>query len=342
MGVVTRTVAVGGTVAIAVVANATLRVDGLTAIARQEIPSGMVDIYRSAASRCLGLPWQVLAAIGWVESRHAGGTADPATGDVPVPIVGPPADGRDGSTPVSDPGQSDGWARPLGPMGLLPAAWQRHAVLANGRPDGSAPSVQNVQDAAYATADELCDGSPVLLDLNRSIRAHTPRPSHVMAVLLKAARYGAGEVPDVAALVAAASGGGPRGAADPPEAAWRAVVAAALETIGTPYVWGAESPSSGFDCSGLVWWAFRRAGMTVARTTDGQIREGVAVADGGTLRAGDLLFSRGGRPTHDLGHVSIYAGGGLEIVAPRSGKSVTVQRVDMDRVQAVRRILAGT
>lgn len=52
----------------------------------------------------------------------------------------------------------------------------------------------------------------------------------------------------------------------------------------------------------------------------GQIHAGVAVRTGETLRPGDLLFTRGGMPTHDLGHVVIYAGGGT--------------------VQAVRRILA--
>lgn len=343
MGVVTRTVVLGGTVAIAVVANATIRLDGLTAIARQEIPSGMADVYKSAATRCVGLPWQVLAAIGWVESRHAGGLADPTTGDLPTPVVGAPLDGADGSTAVHDPSQPDGWARPLGPMGLLPAAWERHATIGLGRPPGASPSVQNVRDAASATADELCNGSPVLVDLNRSIRSHTPRPSHVMAVLLKAARYGSGDVPDVATLVTAASAGeGSTSVAGAPAAPVQSVISAALAMLGTPYVWGAESPSSGFDCSGLVWWAYKQAGLNVARTTAGQINEGVAVSSGETLRPGDLLFTRGGRPTHDRGHVSIYAGKGLEIIAPRSGKSVTVQRVDLDRVQAVRRILGTT
>lgn len=347
MSVVTKTVILGGTVAIAIVARSAFPLDGLTPIARSEIPPAMVDVYKSAATRCMGLPWQVLAAIGWVESRHAGGAADPATGDVATPIVGPALDGTDGSIPMADRSQPDGWAHPLGPMGLLPAAWERYATLAPGRPAGATPSVHNAWDSAYATADELCGGSPLFDDLNRAIRTHTPRPSHVMEVLIKTARYGSGDsVPGVDALVAAASGGLGSGGQDSGGqgsggTAALAVVAAALDVLGTPYVWGAESPSAGFDCSGLVWWAYRRAGFNVARTTDGQIHAGVAVGNGDHLRPGDLLFTRGGRPTHDLGHVAIYAGDGFEVIAPRSGKSVAVQRVDLDRVQAVRRILAS-
>ena len=79
--------------------------------------------------------------------------------------------------------------------------------------------------------------------------------------------------------------------------------------------------------------------ISVARTTETLIREGVPVSTGQQLQPGDLIFTRGGQRVHDLGHVSIYAGGGMEVIAPRSGKSVTVQRVDFDRTQAVRRLL---
>lgn len=350
--IVTRTIAVGGTVASAIILTATLRANELTPTARAEIPSDLVPVYKGAAQRCPGLPWQVLAAVGWVESRHAGGTADPGTGDVATPIAGPPFDGQEGRPRVPDAGQPDGWARPVGPMGILPAAWAEYATLAPGRPAGATPSVQNAWDAIHTTAKVMCAGAPVLVDLNRSIRAHSADPLDIMEVLVKAARYGSGDdVPDVATLVAAASGGpGPGGgsavAARPGgspagvSAAATTVVMAAAEMLGVPYVWGAESPSDGFDCSGLVWWAYRKAGIDVPRTTEGLIGAGRAV-DGGALRPGDLLFTRGGRVVRDLGHVSIYAGGGLEVIAPRSGKSVTVQKVDLDRVQAVRRILPG-
>src|SRR4051794_34169805 len=52
---------------------------GPSALAQSEIPPDLLPVYVSAAYTCPGLPWQVLAAIGWEESRHAGGRADLAT-----------------------------------------------------------------------------------------------------------------------------------------------------------------------------------------------------------------------------------------------------------------------
>ena len=47
---------------------------------RSEIPADLLPGYMAAAETCPGLPWQVLAGIGWVESRHGRGHADPTTG----------------------------------------------------------------------------------------------------------------------------------------------------------------------------------------------------------------------------------------------------------------------
>lgn len=312
--VITWTVVIGGTVAILLIARSAFSVNGLTATARAEIPKQWVGVYKSAAKTCRGLPWQTLAGIGWVASRHGAGQADPATGDLSQPLAG-------------------------GPMGLRPAAWERFATLAPDRPDGTPPSIQNMRDAIYTTAKELCGGGALINDLNLAIRAHNPDPLRVMEVVLKSARYGHGSaLPNVDALVASAAGLGAEGSRVPSGSGGTTVVAAALRALGTPYVWGAESPATGFDCSGLVWWAYRQVGISLGRTTDQQVRQGVGIRSG-QLRPGDLLFMRGGRPIHDLGHVGIYAGDGLQVIAPRSGKSVTVQRVDLDDVQAVRRIL---
>lgn len=117
-----------------------------------------------------------------------------------------------------------------------------------------------------------------------------------------------------------------------------AVLAAARSVLGTPYVWGGASPSAGFDCSGLVQWAYRQAGINLPRTTAEQIRSGIAV-DPYELRPGDLVFSRGGRPVRDYGHVGIYAGDNKIIIAPYSGEVVSVRPVRPGTVQAVRRVL---
>jgi peptidoglycan DL-endopeptidase CwlO len=94
-------------------------------------------------------------------------------------------------------------------------------------------------------------------------------------------------------------------------------VAAAETQLGVPYVWGGESPGQGFDCSGLVQWAWRQAGVDLPRTSGAQFgaTTPVSVAD---LEPGDLLFY--GPDGSD--HVAMYIGGGMMIEAPETGEVV--------------------
>jgi cell wall-associated NlpC family hydrolase len=119
-----------------------------------------------------------------------------------------------------------------------------------------------------------------------------------------------------------------------------AVIAAAMTQLGVPYVWGGESPGVGFDCSGLVQWAYARAGIALPRTTQQQVLVGMPVAVEDT-QPGDLVFTRSYRDgvVTDLSHVAIAVGGGMEIVAPHTGALVRVQPIDRGAEQAVRRIL---
>ncbi|MGH3700996.1 MAG: NlpC/P60 family protein [Pseudonocardiaceae bacterium] len=105
---------------------------------------------------------------------------------------------------------------------------------------------------------------------------------------------------------------------------------AALTRQGAPYIWGAEGPST-FDCSGLVMWAYRQAGVSLPRVAFDQARVGTAVASG--LLPGDLiaLYS-------PVSHIGIYVGNGLYINAPQSGDVVKVARVPWRDVAAIRRI----
>jgi cell wall-associated NlpC family hydrolase len=152
----------------------------------------------------------------------------------------------------------------------------------------------------------------------------------VDAVLAKAVAYGMGQAGGPAAGLLTGSGAMVAGSGD-------AVVLAAMRALGTPYVWGGESPG-GFDCSGLVQWAYAQTGVRVPRTTREQINVGVAVGLN-DLRPGDLVFTRGGRVPTDLGHVAIYAGNGMVIVAPRTGQTVQFRLLAPGSVQAVRRVL---
>jgi len=117
----------------------------------------------------------------------------------------------------------------------------------------------------------------------------------------------------------------------------RRALAAAQSQVGTPYVFGAARPGVGFDCSGLVWWAYREVGVVLPRVTFDQVHAGVPVALD-ELAPGDLVFTRGGDPPTDFGHVSLYAGDGIVVMAPHTGDVVRRQRLDLALVQAARRI----
>ena len=94
-------------------------------------------------------------------------------------------------------------------------------------------------------------------------------------------------------------------------------VSVAMQYLGTPYVWGGESPS-GFDCSGLTKYAYAAVGVSLSHFTGAQWNEGVRVpAD--QLLPGDLVFYR-----PDLGHMGMYIGGGQYIHAPQTGDVVKI------------------
>lgn len=94
----------------------------------------------------------------------------------------------------------------------------------------------------------------------------------------------------------------------------------AAKYIGVPYVYGGTSPS-GFDCSGLIYYAAKEAGISLPRTSQAQSKLGsyVSVSD---LKAGDLVFWGGVGSAY---HVGIYIGGGQYLHAPAPGQNVTIQ-----------------
>ncbi|MEU3689235.1 C40 family peptidase [Streptomyces narbonensis] len=101
-----------------------------------------------------------------------------------------------------------------------------------------------------------------------------------------------------------------------------AAVIAARSAIGKPYVWGATGPS-GFDCSGLMVWSYRQAGISLPRTSSAQRHAGRQVPLS-QAQPGDLVTYRG-----DASHVGIYAGNGQVIHAPYPGARVRYDPVNM-------------
>jgi cell wall-associated NlpC family hydrolase len=106
-------------------------------------------------------------------------------------------------------------------------------------------------------------------------------------------------------------------------AALNTMLQSAMSRVGMPYVWGAAGPTQ-FDCSGLVQWAFARAGVVMPRVAVDQALAGPSVPVS-QLSPGDLLFYHTDptAPTY-ISHVAIYLGKGLMLQAPRTGENVEV------------------
>ena len=107
-----------------------------------------------------------------------------------------------------------------------------------------------------------------------------------------------------------------------------AALKAAETQIGVPYVWGGETPGAGFDCSGLVQWAWAKAGFAIPRTTETQWAELKHIALT-KLQPGDLLFYYNLDGDNQVDHVVMYAGSGpwgtsTIIAAAHTGTNVSL------------------
>jgi peptidoglycan DL-endopeptidase CwlO len=103
-----------------------------------------------------------------------------------------------------------------------------------------------------------------------------------------------------------------------PSTVGEAAVNAALGQLGTPYVWGGAAPG-GFDCSGLVSWAYGQAGLGgLPHFTGALWAVGTHVNSQSDLAPGDLVFFNG------LNHVGMYIGGGNFVEAPHTGDVVKI------------------
>lgn len=99
------------------------------------------------------------------------------------------------------------------------------------------------------------------------------------------------------------------------------VIAATKALLGTPYVWGGESPQEGgFDCSGLTQYVFKKVGYNLNRLSSDQAKQGSYVSRA-NLQPGDLVFYSF-EGTSNINHVGIYIGGGKMIHSPKTGDVV--------------------
>jgi cell wall-associated NlpC family hydrolase len=279
-------------VGMAVVASAVSFLGGTgeppaSSTATSDIPPAMLALYQQAAATCPGLPWTVLAAIGTVESDN---------GQSDLPGVHSGANG----------------AGAEGPMQFLPATF---AAYAQPVPPGGAdpPSPYDPTDAVYAAARLLCaNGGASSADIPGAILSYNHSASYVQQVLALAQSYGGlgATAVDVSVSTAGATA-----------LQW------ALAQIGTPYVWGGETPGVGFDCSGLAQAAYAVAGVRLPRVAQDQFDSTPELAPGSPLAPGDLVFFGGGPASID--HVGLYVGvvdgQNVMVDAPHTGADVRAE-----------------
>jgi cell wall-associated NlpC family hydrolase len=232
------------------------------------IPPAMLALYQQAAATCGGLPWTVLAAIGTVESDNGQST---------LPGV------HSGANP----------AGAEGPMQFEPATF---AAYDEPVPPGGAtpPSPYDPTDAVYAATRMLCaNGAANGADLPGAIYAYNHSDAYVSQVLTLAQTLGPPQAGPLAGTAASTDAGA-------------IAVEWALSQIGTPYVWGGETPGVGFDCSGLVQAAYKAAGVSLPRIAQDQYDGSTKLAPGTELAPGDLVFF--GASTAAIDHVGLYVG----------------------------------
>jgi cell wall-associated NlpC family hydrolase len=260
---------------------------GATSAAISKIPSAMLAIYQESAATCPGFPWTVLAAIGTIESDNGQST-------LPGVHSSANAAGAEGIMQI-EPATFAEYAEPVPPGGAEP------------------PSPYDATDAVYAAARLLCvNGGEGGADISGAISAYNHSPSYVQQVLALAQSYGGVTATAIDASVSTA----------------RAMALQwALAQIGTPYVWGGETPGVGFDCSGLVQAAYAVAGVRLPRVAQNQYDGTSKVPPGSPLEPGDLVFFGGGPSSID--HVGLYAGvvdgQSVMVDAPHTGADVRAE-----------------
>ena len=118
------------------------------------------------------------------------------------------------------------------------------------------------------------------------------------------------------------------------------VARTAKSQIGAHYRSGGTTPK-GFDCSGLIWWAYRLNGVNVPRVTDAQAKAGYEVGRS-PMRPGDILVFDTNRGRTGL-HTALYTGGGRFVHSPTSGKRVREDSLNQEywkkRLIRIRRVV---
>ncbi len=197
-----------------------------------------------------------------------------------------------------------------GPMQFEPRTFAAYSLPV---PPGGAtpPSPYDPVDAVFAAARMLCaNGAAGGTDVPAAVFAYNHDDAYVFKVITLAETFVQVTPPTPIASTVGAT------AVD-----W------ALEQVGTPYIWGGETPGVGFDCSGLVQAAYKVAGMALPRVAQNQFDATARLTQGTVLQPGDLVFF--GTGPRGVSHVGIYigvqAGRTMMVDAPHTGARVRVE-----------------
>jgi cell wall-associated NlpC family hydrolase len=262
----------------------------------RSIPSNYLALYRAAGGK-YGIPWNILAGIGYVESRHG-----------------------------ANPGVSSAGAR--GPMQFMPRTWAQY---------GGGGDIMNPADAIPAAARYLkASGAPNWHKAIWAYNHSEAYYKSVTSAANRYASGGyavSGDNPAGTSACTAASSGGPATMGDVNGTIGERIVAYASKWLGTAYQFGGgdnkgpsvgtdsnHSGKPGFDCSGLTKYAVYQATngkISLAHYVPSQWDDPhVHKVPYDQLQPGDLIAM------HDWGHEGIFIGGGKMIHAPHTGDVV--------------------
>ena len=288
--------------------NADAQQPDASGYADDSVPENYLEIYKEVGED-RGIPWNVLAGVGQVESHHGRWEGPGITeGHNDWGAAGPM---QFGSLDGSAAGNSWG-GEPIQSVDERP----EEGYGVDGNDDGIV-NVYDPADAIPAAADYLI-AHGIEDDVREAIYGYNHAWWYVDDVLEWAERYAEGDYDTSGSMRNAVvcdleEDGEPIGQA--PDDVSQAVVDWALDQRGLPYIWGGTGPE-GYDCSGLIMKAYEDIGVTIPRISQDQWNFGPRV-DQGEEQPGDLVFfdvQRAGEPPGP-GHLGMVVGDGLMVEA---------------------------
>ncbi|WP_051343251.1 C40 family peptidase [Pseudonocardia spinosispora] len=244
-------------------------------------------------------------------------------------IVEPAASSAPAAALASAPAAGHSAARPSSVTSALSGA-----PRSQGYSTGAKGGTVMATDLHQADAKEIAALSRVA-DLTRSSSPSALTASNgsdPVGGAVEAVAGAVGSVLDAALALPSKIGGVPIVGLAGSESAATALKNAATK-LGKPYVWGAVGPNA-FDCSGLMQWAYKQAGINIPRTSSQQAKFGKAVSVK-DLKPGDMVFYYS-----PVSHVGMYLGNGKILHASETGKPVKISNVNAFPIHNARRVTA--